>query len=906
MKTLPKSTDCFQNDNNPGKSQAWEQMDFRALAVKFLWKMEINLPSSASAGRFCESLESYNERSSDNEPIEVSISPRLLPLDEEFDCTHYDPSESDVVGSKRFHDGNQLVPSGTRAIHWDVRITHQESVITSQCVRTEKSVQWVQGVHQPGCEGSQLRKSFRWLDKLRKKSSRQLKITPVVLRVEDWEPGKAVVLELKTALWRGSQDPTFSNDVPSQDLKNILSKTEVSVNFRTELEIKLELHCHSSFQSVDRTELSTNDSAVDSKTGKVTKVYMTQLDLKVFRVPATINNKFPQVHFSSSVVGITSSAATLEDSPGNPKKFSLMSRNHTQRRRWEKPKPRMPKPLDMDEWDIIEAAEIDYHPNLGDSVDSPFSSTSSSVIPCRLAVVTFSPFTFAPRGAGHMSISMSTVVAVPLPHFAFVKNGQCHRAILEDEDNPPRSECRSNALPKSSTSLTKANCSKAHRAFVLDSPLGARNEVQIAGLENEKFFKDPYTVTMGGFSKVTNFFREALVAPAANRPIDEYAELMTDLPSILSVNSQAEQSYEMVVPESKLGSRPDVERRGPLTEAEWASHLDKEGRVTNVKDLQKKIFRGGLVPSLRKEVWKFLLKYYPWNSTSKERTALRKIKEDEYFCMKAQWKTITPQQEKRFSKYRDNKSIIEKDVIRTDRTHHFFEGEHNPHIEVLHDILMTYCQYNFDLGYVQGMSDLLAPILVVMEREVDAFWCLVGFLDDHSLVMNFDMEQEGMRNQLMQLNSLMQIVDPKLYSYLQSKECSNLYFCFRWLLIWFKREFPMEDVCAIWEVMWTGLPCKNFHLLMCLAILDGERDLLERENFDFSDILKHVNELSCHMDAGKILQTAEAIYLQLFEYPDLPPTLREVIGLATEENGTVENGSHGSESSIEVLADPSD
>ena len=33
--------------------------------------------------------------------------------------------------------------------------------------------------------------------------------------------------------------------------------------------------------------------------------------------------------------------------------------------------------------------------------------------------------------------------------------------------------------------------------------------------------------------------------------------------------------------------------------------------------------------------------------------------------------------------------------------------------------------------------------------------------------MNFDMEQEGMRTQLMQLNSMMQIVDPKLYSYLR-------------------------------------------------------------------------------------------------------------------------------------------
>jgi hypothetical protein len=37
--------------------------------------------------------------------------------------------------------------------------------------------------------------------------------------------------------------------------------------------------------------------------------------------------------------------------------------------------------------------------------------------------------------------------------------------------------------------------------------------------------------------------------------------------------------------------------------------------------------------------------------------------------------------------------------------------------------------YNFDLGYVQGMSDLLSPILYIMTDEVDAFWCFVGFMD---------------------------------------------------------------------------------------------------------------------------------------------------------------------------------
>jgi hypothetical protein len=48
---------------------------------------------------------------------------------------------------------------------------------------------------------------------------------------------------------------------------------------------------------------------------------------------------------------------------------------------------------------------------------------------------------------------------------------------------------------------------------------------------------------------------------------------------------------------------------------------------------------------------------------------------------------------------------------------------------LLSDILMTYVMYNFDLGYVQGMSDLLSPILCVMTNEVDAFWCFVGFMD---------------------------------------------------------------------------------------------------------------------------------------------------------------------------------
>lgn len=137
----------------------------------------------------------------------------------------------------------------------------------------------------------------------------------------------------------------------------------------------------------------------------------------------------------------------------------------------------------------------------------------------------------------------------------------------------------------------------------------------------------------------------------------------------------------------------------------------------------------GVAHSIRKHVWKYLLDYYPWSMTHSELRHHQKKRTEEYFSMKLQWRSMTEGQEERFSEYRDRKSLVEKDVNRTDRTHPFFAGDNNPNLVVLQDILMTYVMYNFDLGYVQGMSDILAPLLLLLGNEVDAFWCFVGFMD---------------------------------------------------------------------------------------------------------------------------------------------------------------------------------
>ena len=94
---------------------------------------------------------------------------------------------------------------------------------------------------------------------------------------------------------------------------------------------------------------------------------------------------------------------------------------------------------------------------------------------------------------------------------------------------------------------------------------------------------------------------------------------------------------------------------------EWQAAFDKDGRIINVEKMKERIFRGGLESNaLRREVWKFLLDYYPWTSTRDERADLVKKRKADYFTMKLQWKSMNDQQKQRNSTTRDRESLIGK------------------------------------------------------------------------------------------------------------------------------------------------------------------------------------------------------------------------------------------------------
>ncbi len=257
---------------------------------------------------------------------------------------------------------------------------------------------------------------------------------------------------------------------------------------------------------------------------------------------------------------------------------------------------------------------------------------------------------------------------------------------------------------------------------------------------------------------------------------------------------------------------------------------------------------------------------------------------------------------------------VEKDVHRTDRHIPLFAGEDIPHpdpdspfaesgtnvhMEQMKDMLLTYNEYNRDLGYVQGMSDLLAPIYAIEQDDAVAFWGFVHFME--RMERNFLRDQSGMRLQLLTLDHLCQFLDPKLYDHLQKLDSTNFFFFFRMLLVWFKREFEFTDILRMWEGLWTDYLSSNFHLFLAMAILEKHRDVIIDHLKGFDEVLKYVNELSGTIDLPSTMIRAEALFRRfqrmveaIDKKSNFPiPTVRQRLPQPPSESTTTRPGADG-------------
>ncbi|KAH8266562.1 hypothetical protein KR018_001421 [Drosophila ironensis] len=203
---------------------------------------------------------------------------------------------------------------------------------------------------------------------------------------------------------------------------------------------------------------------------------------------------------------------------------------------------------------------------------------------------------------------------------------------------------------------------------------------------------------------------------------------------------------------------------------------------------------------------------------------------------------------------------IEKDVQRCDRNYWYFANEN---LDKLRNVISTYVWEHLDVGYMQGMCDLVAPLLVIFDDESLSYSCFCKLME--RMIENFP-SGGAMDMHFANMRSLIQILDSEMYDLMDSNgDYTHFYFCYRWFLLDFKRELVYDDVFATWEVIWAAkhIASGHFVLFLALALLETYRDIILSNSMDFTDVIKFFNEMAERHNAHSILQLSRSLVLQL-------------------------------------------
>ncbi|XP_036222473.2 small G protein signaling modulator 1 [Bactrocera oleae] len=203
---------------------------------------------------------------------------------------------------------------------------------------------------------------------------------------------------------------------------------------------------------------------------------------------------------------------------------------------------------------------------------------------------------------------------------------------------------------------------------------------------------------------------------------------------------------------------------------------------------------------------------------------------------------------------------IEKDVQRCDRNYWYFANEN---LDKLRNVISTYVWEHLDVGYMQGMCDLVAPLLVIFDDESLCYSCFCKLME--RMIENFP-NGGAMDMHFANMRSLIQILDSEMYDLMDSNgDYTHFYFCYRWFLLDFKRELVYDDVFATWEVIWAAkhVASSHFVLFLALALLETYRDIILSNSMDFTDVIKFFNEMAERHNAQAVLQLARSFVLQL-------------------------------------------
>ncbi|KAL7253045.1 hypothetical protein ACSBR1_007546 [Camellia fascicularis] len=196
------------------------------------------------------------------------------------------------------------------------------------------------------------------------------------------------------------------------------------------------------------------------------------------------------------------------------------------------------------------------------------------------------------------------------------------------------------------------------------------------------------------------------------------------------------------------------------------------------------------------------------------------------------------------------KGQIEKDLPRTFPGHPALDENGR---NALRRLLTAYARHNPSVGYCQAMN-FFAGLLLLLMPEENAFWTLVGIIDDY-----FDgyYSEEMIESQVDQLvfEELVRERFPKLVNHLDYLGVQVAWVTGPWFLSIFMNMLPWESVLRIWDVLlFEGNRVMLFRTALALMELYGPALVTTKDAGDAVTLLQSL--AGSTFDSSQLVLTA--------------------------------------------------
>ncbi|PIN16725.1 Ypt/Rab GTPase activating protein [Handroanthus impetiginosus] len=205
------------------------------------------------------------------------------------------------------------------------------------------------------------------------------------------------------------------------------------------------------------------------------------------------------------------------------------------------------------------------------------------------------------------------------------------------------------------------------------------------------------------------------------------------------------------------------------------------------------------------------------------------------------------------------KGQIEKDLPRTFPGHPALDEDGR---NALRRLLTAYARHNPSVGYCQAMN-FFAGLLLLLMPEENAFWTLMGILDDY-----FDgyYSEEMIESQVDQLvlEELVREKFPKLVNHLDYLGVQVAWVTGPWFLTIFMNMLPWESVLRVWDVLlFQGNRVMLFRTTLALMELYGPALVTTKDAGDAVTLLQSL--AGSTFDSSQLVLTACMAYQNVHE-----------------------------------------